>query len=129
MTTNQQQFTVSMRFFHWLVAAMVLTVLGIGVAMIASLADYQWLVSVHRPLGILILILVVIRFLNRQFSTMPPFPATMSTQERFIAHESEILLYTLLFVQRSSAGRCCPRRAIRSYCMEGFIFSPSFRIA
>jgi len=99
MTTNPQQFPVSMRFFHWLMAAMVLTMLGIGVAMVASLADYHWLVTIHRPLGLLILILVVIRFLNRQFSTMPPFPATMSSQERFIAHESEILLYTLLFVQ------------------------------
>jgi cytochrome b561 len=99
MTTNQQQFTVSMRFFHWLMAAMVLAMLGIGVAMVASLADYHGLVSIHRPLGILILILVVIRFVNRQFSIMPPFPATMSSQERFIAHESEILLYTLLFVQ------------------------------
>ena len=99
MTTNPQQFPVSMRFFHWLMAAMVLTMLGIGVAMVASLADYHWLVSIHRPVGILILILVVIRFVNRQFSTLPPFPATMSSQERFIAHESEILLYTLLFVQ------------------------------
>ncbi|MFZ0678279.1 cytochrome b [Candidatus Binatus sp.] len=99
MTTNKQQFTVSMRFFHWLMAAMVLTMLGIGVAMVASLADYHGLVSIHRPLGILILILVVIRFVNRQFSTMPPFPSTMSSQERFIAHESEILLYTLLFAQ------------------------------
>jgi cytochrome b561 len=99
MTTNSQQFPASMRFFHWLMAAMVLTTLGIGVAMVASLADYHWLASIHRPLGVLILILVVIRFVNRQFSSMPPFPATMSPQERFIAHESEILLYTLLFVQ------------------------------
>jgi cytochrome b561 len=99
MTTDQQQFPVSMRFFHWLVAAMVLTMLGIGVAMVASLAEYHGLVSIHRPLGILILILVVIRFVNRQFSSMPPFPPTMSSQERFIAHASEILLYTLLFVQ------------------------------
>jgi cytochrome b561 len=51
------------------------------------------------PGGILILILVVIRFVNRRFSTLPPFPATMSSQERFIAHASEMLLYTLLFVQ------------------------------
>jgi len=42
--------------------------------------------------------LVVIRFVNRQFSTLPPFPATMSSQERFVAHASEIVLYTLLFV-------------------------------
>jgi cytochrome b561 len=99
MTTNPQQFPVSMRFFHWLMATMVLTMLGIGVAMVASLADYHWLVSIHRPLGILILILVVIRYVNRRFSTMPPFPATMASQERRIAHASEILLYTLLFVQ------------------------------
>jgi cytochrome b561 len=99
MATNTQQFPVSMRFFHWLTAAMVLTMLGIGVAMVASLADYHRLVLIHRPVGILILILVVIRFVNRRFSTLPPFPATMSSQERFIAHASEMLLYTLLFVQ------------------------------
>ena len=97
--TDPQQFPVSMRFFHWLMAAMVLTMLGIGVAMVSSLADYHRLVSIHRPVGILILILVVIRFVNRCFSTMPPFPATMSSQERFIAHASEMLMYTLLLVQ------------------------------
>lgn len=99
MTTERNQFTVLMRFFHWLTAAMVLTMLGIGVAMVASLGDYHWLVSIHRPLGIAILIVVVIRFVNRQFSTLPPYPPTMSAQERVIAHLSEILLYTLLFVQ------------------------------
>jgi cytochrome b561 len=98
MTTASQQFPVSMRILHWLMVAMVLTMLGIGVAMVASLADYHALVSIHRPLGILILIVAVIRFVNRQFSTMPPFPATMSAQERFIAHVSEILLYTLMLV-------------------------------
>ena len=41
MTTDPQQFPVSMRFFHWLVAAMVLTMLGIGVTMVASLAHYH----------------------------------------------------------------------------------------
>ncbi len=99
MTTDLEQFPVSMRFLHWLTAAMVLTILGIGVAMVASLADYHQLVSIHRPLGFLILVLVVIRFVNRQFSTMPAFPATVSSGERFIAHASEMLLYTLLFVQ------------------------------
>jgi hypothetical protein len=37
---------------------MVLTMLGIGVAMAASLANYHRLVSIHRPLRILILITV-----------------------------------------------------------------------
>jgi cytochrome b561 len=97
-TTSRQQFTWSMRLLHWLTAAMVLTMLGIGVAMVASLGDYHLLVSIHRPLGIAILIVVVIRFVNRQFSTLPPFPPTMSSEERWVAHASEVLLYTLLFV-------------------------------
>jgi cytochrome b561 len=98
-TAQRQQFTARMRFFHWLTAAMVLTMLGIGVAMVASLADYHRLVSIHRPLGILILIVVVIRFVNRHYSTLPPFPATMSPRERSVASASELFLYALLFVQ------------------------------
>ena len=99
MTVERQQFTISMRFLHWLMAAMVLTMLGIGVAMVASLADYHALVSLHRPLGIIILLLVVVRYVNRRFSTLPPYPATMSSRERFAASASELLFYTLLFVQ------------------------------
>src|SRR5260370_37377977 len=64
MTAERQQFTVSMRFLHWLMAALVLTMLGIGVAMVASLADYHALVSLHRPLGIIILLLVVVHVAN-----------------------------------------------------------------
>jgi cytochrome b561 len=93
------KFPGSMRLLHWLMAAMVLTMLGIGVAMVASLGDYHRLVSLHRPLGISILILVVIRFINRQLHHLPPFPPTMSPQERLMAHASEIVLYTLLFVE------------------------------
>ena len=98
MAGEQRQFTVPMRILHWLTAALVLTMLGIGVAMVASIGDYHRLVSIHRPLGIAILIVVVIRFVIRQLSTLPPFPASMSSRERFIAHASEVLLYTLLFV-------------------------------
>ena len=98
-TTVLRQFTVSMRFLHWLMAAMILTMLGIGVAMVSSIASYHALVSIHRPLGILILLLVVIRYVNRRFSTLPPFPETMSSQERFIASASEMTFYALLFVQ------------------------------
>jgi cytochrome b561 len=99
VATAQRQFTARMRFFHWLTAAIVLTMLGIGVAMVASLADYHRLVSIHRPLGILILIVVVIRFVNRHYSTLPPFPATMSPQERSVASASELFLYALLVLQ------------------------------
>ena len=99
LAVEQRQFTARMRFFHWLTAAMVLTMLGVGIAMVASLAHYHRLISVHRPLGILLLIVVVIRFANRHYSTLPPFPVTMSERERRVASASELFLYALLVVQ------------------------------
>jgi cytochrome b561 len=79
-------------------AAMVLTMLCIGVCMVASLANYHLLVSIHRPLGIAILILVVVRFVNRLLNPPPPFPATMSRTERLAATASELTMYGLMFM-------------------------------
>src|SRR5262252_6828876 len=98
MSTERHQFAALSRLLHWTMAAMVLTMLSIGVAMVASLADYHVLVSIHRPLGIAILILVVIRFVNRLLNPPPPFPPTMSRLERLAATASEYLLYGLMFV-------------------------------
>ena len=83
------QFALFSRILHWLMAAMLLTMLFIGVTMVASLRYYHALVAVHRPLGILILILAVIRLFNRIFTTLPPFPPAMSPQERRLASASE----------------------------------------
>jgi cytochrome b561 len=64
--------------------------------MVGSLADYHALVAIHRPLGIAILILAVIRLANRLLTRLPPFPPTMSRRERFIASSSERLFYALM---------------------------------
>ena len=66
--------------------------------MVASLANYHVLVAIHRPLGIAILILVVIRLVNRLMNRPPPFPATMSRAERLAATASELMMYALMFV-------------------------------
>jgi len=98
MSTPRRQFAAFSRLLHWTMAAMILSMLCIGVAMVVSLADYHVLVSIHRPLGIAILILVVVRFVNRQLTSLPPFPATMSRAERLAATASEYTLYGLMFV-------------------------------
>jgi cytochrome b561 len=90
------QFTLLSRILHWTMAAMILTMLFIGVAMVASLADYHLLVSIHRPLGIAILILVIIRYVNRRLNPPPEFIANMPPEERFIAHASEMLMYAMM---------------------------------
>jgi cytochrome b561 len=95
---DRRQFNLLARILHWTMAAMILTMLCIGVAMVASLADYHLLVAIHRPLGIAVLVLVVVRFANRKLSTLPPFPSTMSQRERQVAKVSEYLMYALMLV-------------------------------
>jgi len=98
MSSQRPQFTALSRLLHWTMAAMILTMLGIGVAMVASLANYHVLVSIHRPLGIAILILVLVRFVNRLLNPPPSFPATMTGTERLAATASEFTMYGLMFV-------------------------------
>jgi cytochrome b561 len=95
-STPPTQFALQSRILHWLMAAMLLAMLFIGVTMVASLGDYHVLVAIHRPLGIMILILAAIRLVNRMCTTLPPFPPTMSRQEQFLASSSEKLLYALM---------------------------------
>jgi len=94
----QPRFPAVSRLLHWTMAVMVLIMLCIGVAMVVSLGDYHALVSIHRPLGIAILILVVVRFVNRLINPPPPLPATMPRAERLAATASELAMYGLMLV-------------------------------
>lgn len=90
------RFPMASRLLHWTMAAMVLAMLFIGIAMVGSLADYHRLVAIHRPLGILILVLVVLRLANRLIRPAPPLPLDMPGILRLAAHASHALLYTLM---------------------------------
>ena len=93
---------------------MILTMLFIGVAMVASLADYHRLVAIHRPLGILLLVLVAIRLINRLLAPPPPLPATCRAAQ---ARGARFALAALWPDVRAAAGRlghAVGRAAIRS---------------
>jgi cytochrome b561 len=98
MTMAQQQpFPLLSRILHWTMAAMILAMLFIGIGMVASPSDYHDLVSIHKPLGILVLILVAIRLVNRLLNPPPPLPDGMPPWQRFAAYGSHVLLYALMF--------------------------------
>jgi cytochrome b561 len=91
-----QTFPLLSRLLHWTMAVLILAMLFIGVAMVSSLSDYHSLVAIHRPLGILLLVLVAIRLINRLLSPPPPLPADMPAILKFAAHGSHWLLYGLM---------------------------------
>jgi cytochrome b561 len=94
-TRNPTQFAFLSRILHWLMAALLVAMLFIGVSMVANLGDYHRLLLLHRPLGILILILAAIRLLTRLFTQAPALPPSMSQGERLVVKLSEFLLYAL----------------------------------
>lgn len=94
-----QRFTLLSRLLHWVMAVMVIAMLFIGVAMVASLGNYHLLVAVHRPLGALILVLALVRLANRLRHRPPPHPPTMRPLERVVATGSEYLMYALMLAQ------------------------------
>jgi len=80
-------------------AAMVLSMLFIGVGMVSTVSGrYHGLIAIHRPLGIAILVLVVIRLINRLLHPGPPLPAHLNALERFAAKASQVLLYALMIL-------------------------------
>ena len=98
MTTRARFPSVS-RLLHWLMAAMIVAMLFIGVGMAASLSPrYELLVSIHRPLGIAIFVLCLVRIVNRFINPPPALPDTVPSLQRFVAKASHVLLYALMFI-------------------------------
>ena len=80
-------------------AVMVLTMLFLGVGMAASVsARYRFLVAIHRPLGLAVLVLAAVRLINRLINPPPPLPDTMLPLQRAAAKGSHVLLYALMFL-------------------------------
>jgi cytochrome b561 len=95
--TQHRPFTILSRILHWTMAAMILAMLFIGIGMVSSLSDYHWLISIHKPLGILVLVLVSLRLVNRLLNPPPPLPDGMPGWQRLAAYGSHVVLYALMF--------------------------------
>jgi cytochrome b561 len=94
-----EYFTPLQRTLHWLMAAMVLATLFIGIGMVSTLQPkFLTLIAIHRPLGIAILLLAIFRLGVRLRRGAPSLPADLPRWQAFGAKASHYLLYALLIV-------------------------------
>ncbi|WP_323120252.1 cytochrome b [Burkholderia alba] len=92
-------FSLPARLLHWLMAAMIIAMLFVGAGMVASVsARHAWLVELHKPLGIAVLALAVVRLAVRLSRKPPPLPADLPAWQRLAAHGSHLMLYGLMLV-------------------------------
>lgn len=89
-------FNLTARVLHWSMAVLILTMLFVGIGMVASMSLRPALVSMHRPIGIAILLLVTVRLINRLFHP-PPLPPDLPAIQALAAKASHWLLYALMF--------------------------------
>jgi cytochrome b561 len=90
------------RTFHWLTAALVLTMLPIGI----SIATFDLgpavedpLYHSHRSIGALVLVITAARLTYRLFNPAPPLPVDMPAWQHLAALATHWGLYALLIVQ------------------------------
>lgn len=98
MTTERTRFAAPQRLLHWLMALCILSMLFIGVGMLSTVTTkYLTLVQIHKPLGIAILILVIIRLALRLIYGAPKLPADMPVPMKLAAISSQYIFYALMF--------------------------------
>jgi cytochrome b561 len=94
-------YTLTARALHWVTAALVLTMIPIGVAM--ANADFgkaqDTLYHLHRSIGVLLLPIVIVRLSWRFVQPPPPVPADIPAIQQLAAHMTHWALYALLVVQ------------------------------
>ena len=97
MTGVRLRFTPLQRVLHWVMAICILAMLFIGVGMVSSVAPkYLPLVSLHKSLGITILLLALTRFVVRLRYGAPALPADLPEPMKLAAHLSHYALYALM---------------------------------
>ena len=94
-------YTATARALHWLTAALVLTMIPIGIVManvdLGSTGDRLY--DLHRSFGVVLLPIVVIRLIYRIANPPPPLPGDIPAIQQLAAHMTHWALYLLLIVQ------------------------------
>ena len=91
-----RHFNLLARVLHWSMALAITIMLFVGAAMVVSLRYREQLLDLHRPLGLAILLLAIVRLANRLRHAPPPLPADLPRLQVWAAKASHWLLYALM---------------------------------
>ena len=92
-----QHFSALQRLMHWSMAVLIVAMLFVGVGMVSTVSSlHDSLLALHRPLGIALFVLVVLRLAVRLKRGAPPLPADLPMWQRLPAHASHLVLYALM---------------------------------
>ena len=111
---------------HWLIAVLILALGIVGLVMgeFPKTPKYFWIYTMHKSIGITVLVLVVVRLAWRLYADAPePVPGTPSWQER-IASATHWLLYVLMFAIPLSGWLYDSASGLRPFKLFGLLEMP-----
>ncbi len=94
-----ERFALPARVLHWLMAVLILAMLLIGAGMVSTVSvRYPQLLAWHRPIGLAILVLALLRIIVRLTHRPPPLPSDLPPLQVAVAKGSHYVLYLLMIV-------------------------------
>ena len=99
--SRSSRYTTAAIVFHWIVAILALTMIGLGIFMTdvpKGNPDRAFYFNLHKSIGVTTALLVLIRLWWRAKNPPPPLPASMSGWEVQASKISHALLYMCLIV-------------------------------
>ena len=87
------------RLLHWFMALAIFFMFGLGVTMINMRLSPMKLEAfmIHKSLGMLLLLIILLRLAWRMLSPAPDLPGTFSNRQKFLVRLGQWMMYGLLF--------------------------------
>lgn len=92
---RQDRYSSGAIFFHWVIAALVIANIVIGLLHESLLRGTM---PLHKSIGLTVLALSVLRVIWRLTHPIPPLPSDTSGWDKALARTTQAIFYVLLFV-------------------------------
>lgn len=96
------KYALTSRILHWFMAIVILFLLGLGIYMTDFLskeaANRMEIYNLHKSLGVMVLILIFIRIVNRLIYKAPALPESLPKFEKILANLGHFGLYILMIL-------------------------------
>ncbi|MDX2083506.1 MAG: cytochrome b [Rickettsiales bacterium] len=99
---TNQKYALSSRIIHWFMAILILGILAVGIYMTQFLPkdspNHLQIYELHKSFGVIALVFIFIRVINRLIFKAPKLPQSMPRIEQILGHLGHLGLYVLMLI-------------------------------
>ena len=97
---TEERYGYAAMFLHWLLAVLLIgmTVVGLYMTSLQDGENKYALYALHKSIGIIVFVLVVVRIFWRSTSVVPPLPINLKRIEKELVQLTHRSLYVVMFV-------------------------------